>query len=290
MLIRSSLAVLERKRVPVGPLRVNRDNSLSQGLSALFVWNAQNATRDLVGNNPNLTVTGSAVLRTGIEGMGLDCSGSTTSGAYRYFGNTDVMAVSTGAGQSIYCRAQTTATAPDQYASLFGLEWQSALDPYVILAIGRRNDETSSFYYWNSAGTFVEPSSNAGHASVFANNEPRSHVLSHAFGVSVNGYERGRLVSSTTSSVSAPNYATSNNVLAVGYNTTSARNSQMVAYICGVWNRPLSAIEAQLLEAEPYSLVEQSPLFLSMLAAAAPPPSTIFNPLRGPLSQGGYVA
>ena len=131
MLIRSSQLTLERRRVPLGDLRVS-EFARSLNVRGLWIFSPRYLTVDLTGNSPPLTWQGSAAIRGGIEGPGIDCSPSTTSGARLTFGSSSPLSITTGPGLSTFVRVARTANAPGSNAPYFGIGFQGWANPFVV--------------------------------------------------------------------------------------------------------------------------------------------------------------
>ncbi len=275
MLIRSAPSTLERRRVPLGPLRVS-EFARSMDVRGLWVASPQYLTVDLTGNSPPLTWQGSAAIHGSVEGPGIDCSPSTTSGARLTFGSSSPLNVTTG-GLSTYCRILRTATAQGNNAPYFGIGYQGWGNPFVINLIGTTSTTAGALSWnWNAGGTLRQFQTFSDTWPAFT---PTSFVLAHAFGSRVDGYYGGRLHNSDTTNTAAPTYGGTSDILCIGYEGVNARNSQMTFFCGAVFGRALSGSEAAALEAEPYSLVEPARSWLSMLPASAAPPASNNNNL-----------
>ena len=265
MLVRSSQLTLERRRVPLGDLRVS-EFARSLNVRGLWVFSPRYLTVDLTGNSPPLTWQGSAAINGGIEGPGIDCSPSTTSGARLTFGSGSPLNITSGPGLSTYARISRTAVAPGNDAPYFGLGYQSWSNPFVVSVISSRGTTLgAASWNWNTAGTLRQLQA---FSDIWPAHTPTSFALSHAFGSRVDAYYAGRLHNSDTTNTAAPSYGGTSDILCFGYDGVNARNSQATIFTGAVFAHPLSGAEAAALEAEPYSLVEQRPLFLSMLSSA----------------------
>lgn len=264
MLIRSSQLTLERRRVPLGDLRVS-EFARALNVRGLWIFSPRYLTVDLTGNSPPLTWQGSAAINGGIEGPGIDCSPSTTSGARLTFGSSSPLNITTGPGLSTYARISRTAVAQGSNAPYFGIGYQSWSNPFTISLIGTTGTTLGApSWNWNTGGTLRQFTV---FSDIWPAHTPTSFALSHAFGSRVDAYYAGRLHNSDTTNTAAPSYGGTSDILCFGYDGVNARNSQSTIFTGAVFAHPLSGSEAAALEAEPYSLVEQRPLFLSMLSS-----------------------
>lgn len=265
MLIRSAPLALERRRVPTGPLRVS-EFARSLDVRGLWLFSPRYLTVDLTGNSPPLTWQGSAAINGGVDGASIDLSPSTTSGARLTFSTASPLHITTG-GLTTWSWAEKNATGADDNATLFGLTYQGAANPFTISQVAWKLSGNRPQFNWNTGGTFQFnlPTSN------WPENTPAGYALAHAFGSSVRGYVRGLELFADTTNTAAPSYGGTADILSFGYDGVNGRNVQARIYAGAVFARGLSSTEIVALEAEPYSLVEQRRTFLSLVAPSGAP-------------------
>lgn len=266
MLIRSSPARLERLRLPSGPLRIRRDVAADLGVVALYVWNAENAGQDLAARNADLTFLGSPTLGGGFEATGLSCLTFAT-GARHTFDSSSLLNITTG-GMSVFSRLHRTATTPTNGAPLTGVAFEGFVNPWSVSMIAASTSALGSIQWeWNAAGTQSAVTTTGVGALV-----PHTCVMSREFGTYTRGYVAATRLLNNTSATAAPTYGGAADIFCFGYQGITFRNPQAVFYLGGVCNRALTDTEAELLEADPYSLVEPQRSFVSLYAGAPPPP------------------
>lgn len=270
MLIRSAPLALERKRVPIGPCRLNMAHPLAPNCVGLWLFNGQNMGVDLTKKIPPLGFYNSARIISHIEGPALDTSTSAQGGCSLSVVSGSPAYVTSGNGLSSFIRWSPTVFSPDQYALVFGMAYDSVTNPYTAQQIFRQSNTTDVFVGWNYGGV----NNSVLLASNITPNVVKSQVISHTFSSTFKFFSQGVEAYTNSTNTAAPTYGTTP-IIGIGREPVSVRNSQAFVYLCGFFNRGLTVEEALLLETNPYDLVEPtSPILYSMYVA---PPAARFR-------------
>lgn len=249
MLIRSSPAALERKRVPFGPLRINQDHPLAPFCKGLWLFSTNTFGQDLTNNSPRFTLVNGSFPSTNKEGLSLD-SHTATGGAY--INLPAALRITSGHGLSTYVRWVSGSSAPDAIANVFGVAYDNfGGNPYVVNMLQRQNS-TDLYHMHNYGGVYGGGVPSAGNTTA---NVVTSNVVSHTFGVSFKGYQAGIQTASELTNTAAPTYGTTPQIL-FGSDTYNSRNPNINLFICGIFNQGLTLADSLDLETNPYALVE----------------------------------
>lgn len=270
MLLRTPPLRLETKRVPIGPVRPNRNHPLIANCVGLWLFNGQSMGQDLMRLTPPLGFYNSAKIQTHIEGPALDTATSSNGGCSLSVVSGSPLYITSGHGLSTYCRWAPTATPPDQYATVVAMSYDSVSSPYAAQMIYREANTSQLYISWNYGGVF----NSVGMTDIVSINTVKSQVVSHTFDTSFKFFSQGVEGYSNTTNTAAPTYGTTP-IISIGRNGVNDRNSQAHIYIVAFFNRGLSLQESLLLETNPYSLVEPvNPLIYTPYVA---PPAAKFR-------------
>lgn len=269
MLIRTPPMALERKRVPIGPVRANREHRLYTYCRGLWLWQSGSFGIDLMGMTPPLTLAASTAFNSHVEGPALDTTPAASCGASTTFASGHPLYITSGHGLSTFVRFAPGPSHDGDLGAIFGIAYNGTGNPYVVNEMFRSSTSAAHMYWgWNYSGTYTSLQS----INALSSDIVRSHVLSHTFGVSVKGYTAGAELISDTTNTAAPTFGTSPILVFGRDGVNTGRNSNARIHICAVFAHGLTAQDAQDLEANPYALVEPARSWVTGYTAPPPPP------------------